>query len=244
MRIKERSFVFVSFLLIVQAIFLHRFNQLEVPLLFLEGVPVSMQSSIMYQLLTYWYIPVVGMSFYFSGRVHDHLVGYGQLILIRNYSKNKWMIQLYGRLYLFIFIFVFLEICFSWISKQGLATVFARPSLLVQQIVAYSLTLIVLFSIQMFLELYLPAQVAQLIINLYIIFTILMTYYNESLNGWTVFNYFGIPNYGMGLRTGTTALNEFGRSLVPLTNGTAILIAIELCILYLSARRIKFMDIM
>ncbi|RYL87313.1 DUF2705 family protein [Sporolactobacillus sp. THM19-2] len=242
MRINERSFLFVLVLIIIQSLLSHRFDPLNAPFLFLEGVPVSMQSGIMYQLLIYWYIPIVGMSFYFCGKVHETLVSYGQLKIIRNFSKSRWMLGFYGRLYLFVLIFVLIQVCCTWISNQGWATDLARPVIL-QQLILYILALIVLFSMQMFLELFVNGQVAQLITNLYIILTILLTYFNYSFHGWSVLNYLGIPNYGMGLRTNLTTLNTFGEALVPSEIGMIILIFIESCILYFSIRRIKVMDI-
>lgn len=118
------------------------------------------------------YIPIPFILLTFSNDVKELLNGYGKLLVIRNYSKRLLMVRTICKAVLQIGIVVL----FTWIVQNVFLTNTGRYSLKVQalSIILYILVFSSLVVLQYIFELFLSAQTANVIINAYIILSLLL----------------------------------------------------------------------
>ncbi|WNB92538.1 DUF2705 family protein [Bacillus sp. NEB1478] len=240
--IKNRVFFLLVILtMVVQVLFMNDFDTLYSSFPFLDGVPITPSYSLETIFLLYWFLPIVAMSFYFSGSCSDNLKHYGKILITRNYSRSRWMLNQYFSVLIVLLTFCLIQfIIFSLLFINE--TTSLQPVAAIKLFIMYFFTLSTLFSFQLALELYLSPQLSQLIVNGYIVVSVLFTQqiYNSALK---LMNYLLIPNYAMGFKTGLTPIPAFQTDLISFLFGLFILIILMACTVVLSVVRIRKMDI-
>ncbi|MCR8872004.1 DUF2705 family protein [Peribacillus frigoritolerans] len=240
----NKIFIFVVITIIIQAVLMRNFDFLHTGYLFLDGVPITSSYQLESKFLLYWYLPIVAMSFYFTGYFKKIVQTYGKLILIREYNKTKWMLIRYFLLMRDLILFVFCQI-----SVFSIDILLQHNELHIvenlQKIFMYYLSLLIIFSIQLLLELLLDIQIAQLIINIYIVISVIavkMFFTNDV----TKFIYYTlIPNYGMGFRNGlSNNVPLFQSDLINSTIGLYILLSLQILLVVISIVKFKKIDIL
>lgn len=196
-----------------------------------------------YQMLIIWFMFYACLSFSFFGVLSQNLYGFGKYLLIRNYSKGKFLVNQYLSAALHIVIFMVIQ-C----SIYGIMTLVMQKPLHLQvnmiklgkALWLYYLTLLTLILLQMLLELYISSHFALVIINIYVIFSILFAsiIFKYQLPEYLL--YALLPNFMMGLRT--DILNS-----KPITIHYSIALCVVLVLIVfmmiLSIRKIKSKDI-
>ncbi|ARM71671.1 TPA_asm: DUF2705 domain-containing protein [Listeria monocytogenes] len=239
---KNQKLIFlVVICLLLQAILFSFFKFPFKTLPVLDGFPVGLATPIITQLMLYWYLPIVAFSFYISGNIKDLLSNYGFLQISRNYKKEYWLMKQFLKLFLKITLFICLQIILisiitpfyiSWTSQLFSLTL------------GYFLMLLTIFSLQYLLELFIDAQKALLIINGYVIISILaadLIYQNTTVT-WPY--YLLIPNYGMGYRTGLSTFSDTSTSLISEPINGLILLVVLLCVFIIAIKKFKTTDIL
>lgn len=104
--------------------------------------------------------------------------------------------------------------------------------------------LFTIFSLQYLLELFIDAQKALLIINSYLIISVLAAdlIYQNTVTTWPY--YLLIPNYGMGFRTGLCEFPNTSTSLISQPAGLIILLVVLLCVFTIAIKKFKTTDIL
>lgn len=236
----RKFFLFVLLTIIIQVIFTSKFNLINTQFPFLDGVPITSTFGLEYRYLLNWYLPIISMSFYFSGYLSELVKAQSVVFFIRNYSKSKWILKQYLSMILVLFTFVvFQALLFAFTTSDNLVFSFENFS---KSFLIYFLTLVTLFSMQQLLELYIKSEFAHLAINIYIVLSVLLA--EKVYHASTFFSYFLLPNYGMGFKNGLSQVPEFKIYSVDYFNAIIILIFIQLIVIGLSFRRIKNMDLM
>ncbi|MFE8065315.1 DUF2705 family protein [Priestia megaterium] len=238
----KRIFICVIFIIIIQSILLSNIDVVEFPVTFLDGIPITSSFALENRFLLLWYLPVIAISFYFSGYMSDMLRTYGKVVIVRNYSKSMWVIKQYLSMIKILLVFVLCQIGAFYFSTLG-NSIFSSDEI-IKLIIVYFFTLNTLFCIQTFLELYISPQVSQLIINLYIIFSILITKALYFISAPKLLYYFLLPNYGMGFKIGVGKHTEFQTHILQYWSCFIVLIIIQITIWILSIFRLKKMDIL
>ncbi|MFB1049999.1 DUF2705 family protein [Paraliobacillus sp. JSM ZJ581] len=236
----KKFFLFVLLTIIIQVVFTSKFNLINTQFPFLDGVPITSAFQLEYKYLLNWYLPIVSISFYFSGYLSKLVEAQSIVFFIRNYSKSQWIIKQFLSMVLFLFTFiVFQSLLFALTTPDNLVFSFGNLS---KSFLIYFLTLVTLFSMQQLLELYIKPEIAHLTINIYIVLSVLFA--GEIYQNSTFFSYFLLPNYGMSFKNGLSQVPEFKIYSVNYFNAMIILVVIELIVIGLSVRRIKNMDLM
>ncbi|MBR0581375.1 DUF2705 family protein [Bacillus altitudinis] len=245
MKIKGIFWIFLS--IVFQMIFIKSNSSIELIFPFLSGVPVSSSTQLENLTLLYWYLPIVAMSFYFSGYIRDNLYSYGKLKLVRNYNKSKWIVLRFTNMMLTLLGFVLIQILVFYLSSIYLEhnfNTFTFTTEIFMLIIMYFLTLLCLFSIQLTLELFITPQLSQLALNMYIIVSIFAAKQLYTLNAPSFLYYVLIPNYNNGFRTGLSHFNGIEKYLIHYPIGLLILIILQIGLVFLAAFKIKKMDIL
>ncbi|MBB3908823.1 DUF2705 family protein [Anoxybacteroides rupiense] len=240
MMINKKFFLLVSLTIIMQGILLDTLNLINTNFPFLDGIPITSSHALEYRYLLNWYLPIIGMSFYFSGYLSDVTRIHGIAFFVRTYSKSKWIIKQYLRILAHLLLFIALQMFVSVLFDLGQST-FSKPNL-IKALSMYLLTLLVLLSIQLLIELYVKESVAHLIINIYIVFSVLIT--NQLHSFPKLFHYFFLPVYGMGFRNGLSQMPKFKLYTIDYFTGFFILLIIQVALVYFSTIKIKNMDLL
>ncbi|MGY2644091.1 DUF2705 family protein [Bacillus inaquosorum] len=215
---------------------------------FLDGIPISTSDQYDYQAILLWFIPIVSLSFCFSGNIREKYISYEQLKLVREHSKAKWVISQFLNITVILLIFTLSQITifyiYSLVSLHNLDVISVFNNGFVMMALMYYLTLLNLFSFQLFLELYYTSQIAQLNISVYIIFSLILTKKLVQLNSPKIIHYFLIPNYSNGLRTGLSDFSHSGTSVIKPSLGLFILIILQVTIVILSVLKFKNIDML
>lgn len=230
-------FLFVLVTILMQTIFINKFNLLYSGYPFLDGVPATPSESLNYRYLLNWYLPIISMSFFFTGYLKDTIYTYGPSFFIRSYSKPKWVMKRLCYLAVILGFFVL----FQWMLSIVTIQEWTFPAF---ALLAYFLTLYLLFSMQLLLELYLKSEIAQLVINIYIVFSILVSSHLDSSLLGEGNNYFFVPLYGMGFRNGLSDIIQFQTHDIHLFSGFVILIVLLLGVALISMLKVKKMDLL
>ncbi|EQC2248503.1 DUF2705 family protein, partial [Listeria monocytogenes] len=111
-------------------------------------------------------------------------------------------------------------------------------------ILGYSIMLFTIFSLQYLLELFIDAQKALLLINGYVIISILMAdlIYQNTTATWPY--YLLLPNYGMGFRTGLIPFTNTSTLLISEPTSLIILLVVLLCVFIVAIKKFKTTDIL
>nr|WP_309100367.1 DUF2705 family protein [Fredinandcohnia onubensis] len=239
---KKRLFIFVLFTIIIQAIVINRFELIHSKFPFLDGVPITPSESLNFRYLLNWYIPIIGMSFYFSGFLSTAITNYGPSFFVRSYSKEKWVYKQLFSISFHLFLFVCFQTVINLFTPTELSFTFVH---FMKLFILYYLTLFILFSIQSLLDLFVQPEISLLIVNLYIIFSIL------AVNGMINYQlpqfvkYIFMPNIGMGFKNGLTIISTFQMDIIQFNYIECLLfLVIDLLLIsILVVKRVKKMDL-
>lgn len=237
----RKLIILVIICLFLQAILFISFDFHFTTLPILDGFPVGLATPVVTRLLVYWYFPIIAFSFYISGNIKDLLSNYGFLQISRNYKKEYWLIKQFLKLFVKIILFICLQIALiSIITPFHISWTSQFPYL----ILGYFLMLFTIFSLQYLLELFIDAQKALLIINSYLIISVLAAdlIYQNTAATWPY--YLLIPNYGMGFRTGLCEFPNTSTSLISQPAGLIILLVVLLCVFTIAIKKFKTTDIL
>ncbi|MBC1936424.1 DUF2705 family protein [Listeria grandensis] len=199
---------------------------------FLAGVPMTVSAVTTSIYLMVWYLPIVALGFYFTGFVKDSLSQYGVLLLVRQYSKWRWLLKRFLYLIIVTGIFVSLQvavhICFF---QKGMP--FSEAILVA--VFFYFVTLIVLFSIQVTLEIVTDVQIAFLVVNIMAICSVLAMPSLMVMHAPKLVVYFLFTNLGMDYRRG---------EISTMIETMLVLLAIEIVCISIAMYKIKKIDIL
>ncbi|MFG6497019.1 DUF2705 family protein [Fictibacillus sp. UD] len=240
--LKNRAlFLLVVIIMIIQAVLLNHFDTLYSSLPFLDGVPITSSYALENKFLVYWFLPIVAMSFYFTGYCSDVLKTYGKVIIIRNYGRTRWLFNRFVSMMIVTLIFVVIQVLIfrflltdSTINLEGIEVI--------KLLAMYFLTLSALFALQLVMELFISPQVAQMVVNVYIVVSLLLTKQIYLIGGGFIY-YLFLPNYAMGFRNGLTSISEFQTPIISYPIGITVLMIIIASIVGFSISRIKKIDI-
>ncbi|MGD2436095.1 DUF2705 family protein [Bacillus velezensis] len=239
MRIKGLLFIIVTFFF--QLTLLGSNGTTAFP--FLDGVPISTSND--YFLILYWYLPIMAMAFFITGYFRVALHSHGMLNLTRNYSRFKWILTRFLNVMFVLFLFVSAQILFFYTNSvmfQPYYQIFNKMFILLT--VMYYLSLLITFSFQLLLELFIEPQLAQLTTNIYIIFSIILAKQLYIIGAPNFISYLLIPNYGNGFRNGLSYVAVHQGVIIHYTVGFFILITLQICIIGVSVLKFKKMDIL
>ncbi|AIM15976.1 DUF2705 family protein [Neobacillus sp.] len=240
MIINRKFLIFVLLTIIMQGILISRFNLINTNFPFLDGIPITSSHALEYRYLLNWYLPIISMSFYFSGYLSDLTRIHGITFFVRTYSKSKWIIKQYLCMLMILLLFTIFQTVIFTLLGLGKST-FSTTNF-IKSLSIYLLTLLTLFSIQILLELYIKTKISHLIINIYIVSSVLMT--NQLYGSSKLLQYLFLPNYGMGFRNGLSQIPEFKIHTIDYLIGLFILLIIQTAVIYLSVNKIKKMDLL
>jgi hypothetical protein len=203
-----------------------------------KGLPLYLD----YIKIPVYYFWFACISFYFVGVIEDYLSGYGVLLIVRNYSLPKLVLRLFSKVFIELnaivsFQFV-IYIFISVITKKSILE-FSMIEFIKSYII-YILTIYLLILIQLLLEMYVKAQVAMLITNVYAVSSILIGSMLFEIEKGYIFLYLLIPNFAMAARTTIFNQNSFSIYLP----SVIVLISIIISgIIFVSIEKIKIKDI-
>lgn len=236
----KRLFVLVLLSIIVQIIFL-KLSNLEISQFpFLDGVPLTSSRILTYQYLLYWYFPVIVMSFYFSGNLRESIRSKGIPYITRRYSKSIFMIKQF--LSMFFTLLFFIAFQFFIFKLFKINTYDLSINTYMYMMIIYVGSLVVIFSIQMYMELLFKSEIAQLIVSIYVLAPTLLS--AEFQKAAMLLNYFFLSNYAMGLRNGLNDLDVLSSNIVNSSYGMISIVFLEILFVWLSIQRFKKLDIM
>lgn len=238
----KKLFIFVLLSILIQSYLIYKSDMLYSSLPFTDGVPISPSFVIINRYLINWYLPVVAISFYISGYMEESLSKYGKFLIVRSYSKTLWVLNQFSKLVINLFLFASFQLISFWVGPfLEIRYSFDHLILLIS---LYYLTLLTLFCIQIYLELFLSQQLSLLIVNGYIILSIVIS--SSFSNGKTggLLNYFLLPNFGMGLKNGLSSVNAFQPTNLNYLFCLIILITLIFIIVALTIRRFNRVDIL
>jgi hypothetical protein len=192
-----------------------------------------------------WYISFSIISFFFfMGTIRENVNGFGKYILIRNYSKTKFIlnlifkviIKILGMLAISIFVF-YLYGNFMNINSVSMH----MDALILKAMLLNILTIIGLILFQLVLELYFFSPITSLLINnIYVVISIAAWTYLHYIFDGKFLLYLGIANFMTALRTSPF----FTENFVINQSFALIIIFIIICFLILVAiKRIRKIDI-
>jgi Protein of unknown function (DUF2705) len=217
-----------------------RYDEFPSAFTFLLGV----QPETEYIIFMFWYLVFVSISFYFLGDISESLSGYGKYVLIRNYNKVKWIMIRYGsvaiRLLGFVLLHSIISLLITFILGKGQGPFLDGIIMVTKAIFIYYLTLLVLLSFQMLLELYINPQISMLIVNMYVVFSVLLAGLFFTYHKGELLLYALIPNYSMGLRLDIMSDSSF---IIYYPTAMVILLVIMAVILVFSKQKITEKDL-
>jgi hypothetical protein len=196
----KKAFLLVLLTIIMQRIIISN-SSLEYNIFpFLNGVPIVSKITIHNLYLIQWYLPIFFIISYFTGELHELINGYRIYMVIRNYSKIKLLSNTIIKIYGILLIFLFFQLGIFSINSTEFKSLSIKAVILM--ILMYYFTFTLLILIQFFMEYFFAPQVANLIVNIYIISSITFTNLFTTNNSMKVINYFLLPNYALGFRNG------------------------------------------
>lgn len=188
--------------------------------------------AIMYTISTVPFILLI-----FSHDVYRLLSGYGNLLVIRSYSKSKLLVRLIvrscGKLLIIMCIYLFIFEIFPddrWCRLEFIAGI--------KVLISYYLMLSDLVLLMYVAELIISPQVSYILTVIY--FTSSLLIYTGSDSDYSVRSMLMFPNLGYGLRNGALAL----QSSVQYTHTVFSLFVLGIILIIISLHRIKKIDYM
>ncbi|RZI50147.1 DUF2705 domain-containing protein [Aeribacillus pallidus] len=240
MIINKKFLIFVLLAILMQEILISGFDLLNTNFPFLDGVPITSSQALEYRYLLNWYLPIISMSFYFSGYFSDFTRIHGIAFFVRTYCKSKWIIKQYLYMFIVLLFFTMFQIVICTFFELGTSTISITN--FIKSLSIYLLTLQTLFSIQLLLELYINPKISHLIMNIYIVASVLMS--NQLYGSSKLLQYLFLPNYGMGFKNGLSQIPEFPEHTIDYFTGLPILLIMQILIMFLSIYKIKKMDLL
>ncbi|QTL52610.1 DUF2705 family protein [Priestia aryabhattai] len=195
-----QSYSFVTF-------FSSFYNQWGDTPYYLMGVPTETA----YPLMIMWYIVFSSISLYFSGELYEKIHGFGKYILVRNYNKKIFLLKFMGAIAIKL-LFILAVQTFIYYLTMLIIHHHLYPlkwMLLFKSFSIYYITMMTLVLLQIVLELYITPQVTFLIINMYVVFSILLAGLIFEHKAFEPLLYILIPNFMMGLRTDVINQQDF-----------------------------------
>lgn len=164
-----------------------------------------------YPLMIMWYIVFSSISLYFSGELYDKLHGFGKYILVRNYNKKMFFLRFIGSIAIKIIFILIIQTSIYYLTMlfidHDLHSI--EWLLLFKSFLIYYITMLTLILLQIGLELYISPQIAFLIVNIYVVFSILLAGLIFDYRAYKSLLYFLIPNFMMALRTDIINQQDF-----------------------------------
>jgi hypothetical protein len=238
-----------KFLLLTIAMFVQSYSIVQMfkpvyhhwpaPFFFLLGV----EPETIYIVLLMWYVVFVSLSFYFLGNVSENLHGFGKYMLIRNFSKTKFILNQYIAIAVKLLGFLFLQAGVYYLVATIMRHQTSGPvdvSQLIKASFIYYLTLLVLLLLQMMLELFVTPQNSLLFVNMYVVFSIVLAGVLFTFKRMQPLLYVLIPNFMMSLRTDILNGQHF---TIHYSMAVIVLFLLLAAIIGLSMQRIKTKDI-
>lgn len=228
--IKNKRLFLLVIISIMGQIFFFKQSGLELSKFpFLDGVPLISSSTLTYQYLLYWFFPLAVISFYFSGDLRDSIRIRGLPYITRKYNKTYFIIKQFISMFLTLSIFVVVQFLLFYVFDVNtydlLFEDYAKMTIL------YVASLLLIFSIQMYLELVVRSEISQAMICIYIVVPALLS--KELIQNFFWFKYLFLSNYSMGLRNGFNNFNPLSEFLVDGMYSIGIIAFLELSIILL-----------
>jgi Protein of unknown function (DUF2705) len=242
---KVYIFLFMIIISIIQSIQLidtvhESIPNWPIPFLLLISLPPESPISF----LIIWYIGFATTSFFVKGNIKDMIEGYGKYILVRNYSKYKFigknlfssMVCVIGLTLFQFFIFYIVSLILNIKNPY----IYWDNMVLGKALLLYVLIISSLILIQMVLELFFSPTTSFLIVNCYVTLSISSWSYLTFVDKGNLIIYLGIPNYAMALRT-----DAFVKGDLAIDQDKALLIIVFLIIIFILSAlgRMKKIDI-
>lgn len=239
MRGNYKFLLLVGLSVIIQAIMYTKFELLNTNMPFLDGVPLTESDYLIYRYLMLWSLPIIFLSFYFSGLVSTAIKESGAIYFTRSYSKAFWLFKRHFIIFNSTAFFVAFQFLTFTLLKQSGQIV--APKTLVIPFITYLLILVILFSMQQLMELFIKSELAHLLVNVYLILSILLATEAKKVSEYFVLILF--PNLGMIFKTKESL--KFGFDTYNFDNFAVIIVLLFLysVILVTSVIRINKIDI-
>lgn len=209
---------------------------------FLLMVSISQNPSI--SSLVTWYIGFATISFFVLGSIKEKVHGYGKYIIVRNYSKTKFILNELFKVSAWVTVLILTQFLvfylFSLFTNIKTVNHYWDFTVLAKPLTLYILCSIGLVLIQMALELYFSSITSFLLVNCYVALSISLWNYLSYIGKGHQMIYLGIANYMMALRTDAFIDNAF--SIKQNIAFIFIILIIGLTIL-IAKKRMKELDI-
>lgn len=203
----------VAFSIIFQCITMRTVDMFEYQLPFLAGLVSADSMSGNITLILYSIIPLPFLLMLFSGDMKNLTEGYGKLLIIRNYSKRRLVLEMMIRTIVKVIIFVVFMGCVFTLFKDeewsGLHIVSQGKAL-----VMYGLTLTAIILIQYILELYLETQYANIAVIIGIVVSLFIS--GAELEKYWFTNFVLFPNLAFAQKNGIIS-NEATEGIIGYT---------------------------
>ncbi|MFY9197773.1 MAG: DUF2705 family protein [Acutalibacteraceae bacterium] len=235
----NKNYMFVVISIMIQKLLLDMTNMEYYGYYFLSGVPITANYAIHNLCLALWFFPVYFILQVSSGKLYNLFHGYGTLLIVRNYSKLTLICKHIFKLFFDMLIVLIFQVIVININNPYISNV--KTTDIIRMIIIYFFTFIVLLLIQTYLELYIEHNIATLIINIYIVLSVMMSNIITLNNFVHLLNYFFIPCYGMGFRNG---IIESNYEVIFYNNAITILIFLIFTITYMIYKKMKRNDIL
>lgn len=157
------DFSFVAIASIMQNVYFKFINPTETSMIFVSGLE-KVEKYHPLDILAL-YMPILFCLLYFSGRYKDKLEGYGRLLIIRCYSKNKLVLKEVKN--------IFKDVILVFILQTMVGVVFSANIdltnlyLFISLSAGYIITMVLFVCLQFFLEFYIQQSVTNLIVVVY-----------------------------------------------------------------------------
>lgn len=182
--------------------------------------------------ILYIYFPIIFILFYFNGKCHDLLHGYGKLLIVRNYSKTRLLLKEYSKIMISLVIIISSQIiifCFGEFKWEILDI-----NIIIKVLVMYLLTLFTILLLAYYLEIFMEPQYVVSILNIYNIISI---YINYKVKKNIIVNILFFPGLLNGESNG--AINNINQYIVSIITITII----SLLIIILTIIKNKKVDV-
>lgn len=233
---KNNLLIFFPIISIIIQRIIYYFEDSQFLFPFLCGVPITQNTMVHNLHLLKWYLPIFFIINYFCGRLEEMLSGYGKLLIVRKYSKNKLLLKKILNLKIELFLFVLFQISVFFIFPTGFKAMFIGKAIVM--LIMYFIFLEVIILVQFYCEFFIKPQVANIFINIFIILSIITTntLYNTKL--LECIRYFLISNFAMGFRNGLINIK-----IVHYSHAAIIFLSTEITLIILSIIKLRKIDL-
>lgn len=201
--IKSKAILWCYAAVVVQQLIICYMGANTGGLLFLDGVPIISNFTLHNISMGIWYFPIFFLLYHFSSRATDLLHGYGQLLVIRSYSKSKILLKEIKYILTHTLPIVFFQFIVGVLIHHDLNLLLDVNCYL--ELIMYYLTVVVIILLQLCLELMISAPVANITCNVYILVSVIIFNLAGSSN---LIKYILLPNAAMGVRNGILELSS------------------------------------